>query len=143
MRGKALISKIDTVLTSVGAMSTPVSTFHGELVKQSGLKVGELKELTYGDVGGASLERAGLDAESHRQFERVANMWMGITPEDLQSVVKRAAGSKKPGVIIVTFGKHKARIVFEAVRRGLVSELFIDQDLAFSLLELCQNPPED
>lgn len=142
-RRRAKINKLDTVITSVGAIAKPTSTFHDELVRKSGLNADELKELTFGDIGGVSMERGGLDEEDQVQFRKISKMWIGITLHDLRKVVERAAEKKKPGVVVLTIGKHKARVVYEAVRRGLVSELFIDQDLAFALADLIKKPPSD
>jgi hypothetical protein len=69
-------------------------------------------------------------------------MFTGITIADIEALAKRTAVSdgqdRRPGIVVLAIGENKARIVYEVVRRGLVTELIIDHDLAFELGRLCK-----
>ena len=136
-RQKSAISNLDTVLTSVGTFEKPPSTFVGELVAKSGCNQAYLKKLAQGDIGGALIRHPELAPAEVASFERVASMWIGISAQDLKAVVARSAGTSHPGVVVLAVARNKTDIVYEVVRLGLVSELFIDQDLATGLADRC------
>ena len=45
-----------------------------------------------------------------------------------------------PGIIVLAIGANKASVVHEALRRGLIQHLFMDEDLADRLGEICAVP---
>jgi DNA-binding transcriptional regulator LsrR (DeoR family) len=132
-RQKSAISELDTVLTSVGTLEDPPSKFVGELVAKSKRSLEYLRQLTMGDIGGALIEHPKLSPTAEKNFQHIADMWIGISAQDLAGVVARSAGTAKPGVVVLAIGKNKVNIVHECVSRGLVSQLFVDQDLAIAL----------
>jgi DNA-binding transcriptional regulator LsrR (DeoR family) len=140
-RQKSAISELDTVITSVGMFEDPPTKFVKELMAVSGCDLADLKKLAHGDIGGVLIRRSDLTEGEAGDFARIADMWIGISSEDLKGVVARSAGTAQPGVVVLAIGANKADIVYEVVHRGLVSELFVDQDLAFGLAKLCGVDP--
>lgn len=133
-----LVLQLDTVLTSAGTFDQSGSMFNGELMKHCNLSIAELKELSYGDIGGLLLPRE-LSRQRLKRFDVIAGMWTGMSRMQLQAVVERAGGSRNsgvPGVVLVALGSNKAEIVLQSILAGLVNELFIDHDLATQLRQL-------
>jgi len=113
-------------------------------MNKSGCSLAELKELAHGNIGGVLIKRSKLAPAADEKFERIAATWIGVSEEDLKNVVASSASKrkKKPGVVVLAIGANKAEIVRAVVSRGLVSELFVDQELATKLAELCGLDPK-
>jgi DNA-binding transcriptional regulator LsrR (DeoR family) len=130
----ALVHQIDTVLTSVGSCyGKSNDPWLNELVRRDGLKTDKLDRLTRGDIGGVFLPRDGLTPPDRQLVEELNQRWTGISEVHLRECARRASAAGRPGVIILAVGRFKAEVVRESVRRGLVNELIVDQDLAGEL----------
>jgi DNA-binding transcriptional regulator LsrR (DeoR family) len=139
----SVISELDTVLTSVGTFEDPPSKFVEELMAKSNCDLACLKKLAKGDIGGVLIRHSDLPEAEAKEFARIAAMWIGVSEEDLKGVVTRSAHmrKKKPGVVVLAIGANKTDIIYEVVRRGMVSELFVDQELAAGLARRCGIDP--
>ena len=130
-----LISKVDSVLTSVGPSSRPMGFIHDELMRAGStpaqpLTRNRLSALVAGDIAGVLLPRPGLSKADLREVQELTQMWTGISRDHLARIAREADASKRPGVIVVSSGATRAEIVAEVVRCGLVNELIIDRQLA-------------
>ena len=123
------VRRLDAILTSVSPADRPLGFDHDSMVKSARLSRTQLLEAVIGDICGALIPRNGYE----RQVEQINQFWNGITLED----IRRCREQASPGVIVVAVGKNKSRSVYDAVLRGFVNHLIIDQDLADGLDELC------
>jgi DNA-binding transcriptional regulator LsrR (DeoR family) len=130
-----LISKVDSVLTSVGPSVRPMGFIHEELMRAGSTRTqpltkARLSTLVAGDIAGVLLPKHGLDKAGLREVDELNRMWTGINRRHLARIARQADEKKRPGVIVVSFGADRAEIVAEVVRCGLVNELIVDRDLA-------------
>src|SRR5205807_2708443 len=86
-----------------------------------------LDKLAIGDIGGIFLAR---EESTRERIEDINQRWTGIKEEHIRRCAKEAQQSDRSGVIVVAVGSHKAEIIRECVRLGLVNELIIDYELA-------------
>jgi DNA-binding transcriptional regulator LsrR (DeoR family) len=141
-----LIRQVDALLTSVGPAKRPMG-FVNEELRSAGSVPGrpltkeQLERLVVGDVGGVLLPRRDLDRADRREVDQLNAMWTGITREHLERIAAQAARTRRPGVIVASFGgAGRAETIAEAVRCGLVNELIIDRQLAEALTEVLSPP---
>jgi len=127
------IDAVDSILTSVGcgeAIGDPWGEAMADAVR---LPHKKLTQMTFGNIGGVFLKRKGVntsaDAEALKEIDR---RWTGIRETHFLRCARDAADGKRAGVVVLASGK-KAEIVRECVRRGLVSQLLIDHELAAML----------
>jgi DNA-binding transcriptional regulator LsrR (DeoR family) len=137
---KALIHGVDTIITGVGTIvmvkEAPwreTGDFIMERLIQDSFSKPEMNRLIYGDIGGILLPREKLSIADMRQVEELNAGWMGLKLSHLQTVASRATPGKVPGVIVVAYGRWKAEMVKECIRRGLVNQLIVDPALADAL----------
>lgn len=143
-----IIRQVDALLTSVGPARRPMGFINEEL-RSAGSLPGQsltkerLEKLVVGDIGGVLLPRRDLDRAGRREVDQLNAMWTGITREHFERIAVQAARTKRPGVIVASFGgAERAETVAEAVRCGLVNELIIDRQMADALTEvLSRNSP--
>jgi DNA-binding transcriptional regulator LsrR (DeoR family) len=143
---RALIRQVDALLTSVGPAKRPMG-FVNEELRSAGSVPGrpltkeQLERLVVGDVGGVLLPRRDLDRADRREVDQLNAMWTGITREHLERIAAQAARTRRPGVIVASFGgAERAETIAEAVRCGLVNELIIDRQLAEALTDVLSPP---
>jgi DNA-binding transcriptional regulator LsrR (DeoR family) len=115
----AMLSRADTILASCGSFHN-WNTFVAEWM--SGDDGVDVTKVAIGDFGGAIVPKPGVPES---EFEAVARLWTGITLEHFKLVAVRS-----PGVILCAVGRNKGRIALELVRRGLVTTLVVDNQLA-------------
>jgi DNA-binding transcriptional regulator LsrR (DeoR family) len=136
-----LVHRVDALLTSVGPAKRPMGFINEELLRAGSLPrrpltKEQLEKLVVGDVGGVLLPRRDLDRAGLREVDQLNAMWTGVKREHLERIATQAARTKRPGVIVASFGgADRAEPIAEAVRRGLVNELIIDRSLAEALTE--------
>lgn len=135
----ALITQVDTILTSVGPAERTLGFGDDEFVKTAGINREELQRLVIGDIGGVLFSRPGLSALDQKAFEQITRQWTGITEGQMRLCVEEARKNKASGIIIVAIGKHKAKIVYECVKRGLANHLVVSQDIVEALEQLLQD----
>lgn len=134
-----LISRVDTLLTSVGPAKRPLGFIHEELLK-AGSRRGKaltseaLEELVAGDIGGVLLPRPGLSAKGRQEVAALNAMWTGATLAHYERIARAAARMSRPGIVVLSIGGDgRAEIIAEAVRHGLIGVLVIDRSLAEAL----------
>jgi len=95
-----------------------------------------MQELYYGDVGGVFLDRpVELSKEMQTKRATVNRHWMGVRENHLYLCAKRAIlNHEAPGVIVFAMGEDRAEMLREANRRGILSRMVIDQELAEALV---------
>jgi DNA-binding transcriptional regulator LsrR (DeoR family) len=135
-----LIDQIDTILTSVGSFSDPYpSRVKPELLKAWGIDADKVETLILGDLGGVLIPKPNLNTHDRKLVEELDRMWTGIKTGHLERIAKVTSANKnRPdaiggGNIVVAIGAHKAPVIYEAIRLGLVNELIIDKVLAKTL----------
>jgi DNA-binding transcriptional regulator LsrR (DeoR family) len=137
-----LAERLDMILTSVGPASEPLGFLKGRLLATGKVTTEELKDLIVGDIGGVCIERAHLSKRPMGRLESVTKRWTGLKFKHLDACAARAAEARAaqqdpltgmPGVVVVSRGAKRAELVYEAVKRGLVNHLVIDQELAEEL----------
>ena len=136
-RPGALVDELDGLLTSIGSTRRPVGGNTEELLSAGGIDIAELRSLVVGDIGGALIARENLAPEKRRLVDELNRMWTGIDLGHIGAIARRAAnGEGGIGCVVVAVARERAPVAFEAVRRGLVTELLIDHDLAAALERL-------
>ncbi len=123
----ALLTKVDTIIASCGSFHN-WKTFVAEWI--NGDDGVDVTRIALGDIGGALILNPDLPPH---EFEAAAKLWTGVTVEHFKLVAAR-----EPGVILCAVHRSKARIVLELVRRGLVTVLVVDNDLADAIVALLQ-----
>ena len=133
-----LVSRIDCVLTSIGPYEIPLGAKIFELMQATRASHEDLRTLVSGDFAGTLLAKPGLDSRLRDKVESFNACWTGITLKQFKDVALRAhKDQRKPGNVVIAAGKEKASVLLEAVRRGLVNQVIVDQALANQLLVLC------
>ncbi|MFQ5738715.1 MAG: hypothetical protein ACE5JX_06845 [Acidobacteriota bacterium] len=130
----SLISQLDCFLTSVAADGRPWNMQKDEFIVTGGLDRDQLEALVCGDVGGVLIPRPDLTPRQQEELAEVRQMWTGIRRKDLERCAQ-SSRQGRPGVLVVTFGRNKKRVLYEATKMGLVNELIIDHDLADELAQ--------
>lgn len=134
---RPVAESLDMILTSVGPADRPLGFINGRLLETGKVTTEELMELIFGDIGGVCIPRPGLSARQRARLESVTNRWTGLKCDHLEACATRAAEgdplSGKPGVVVISRGADRAQCVYEAVKRGLINQLVIDEELAQDL----------
>ncbi len=140
---KGLIHEVDTIITGVGTIvmtrEAPwreTGDFIMERLIQDSFDKPEMNRLIFGDIGGILLPRGKLPAADLRQVDELNAGWMGLELSHHQTVARKAAPGKAPGVIVVAYGRWKEEMVKECIRRGLVNQLIVDPSLAEALVRI-------
>lgn len=141
-----IIRQVDSLLTSVGPAERPMGFINEEL-RSAGSLAGrpltkeQLARLVAGDIGGVLLPRPNVSRVGAREVDALNNMWTGVTRAHYERIAVQAERTKRPGVIVVSFGgAERAETIAEAVRCGLVNELVIDRQLADALTKVLSPP---
>ena len=133
------IGRVDAILTSISAQERPLGFDDDRLVRAAGIRRERLNELVIGDLCGAVIPRPHLDSASKNEIESIMERWTGVSLTQLEACANRARNGA-PGIIVLAIGANKASVVHEALRRGLIQHLFMDEDLADRLGEICAVP---
>lgn len=129
----SLADQLDCVITGVGAVTAGASgRLLDDRLAAENISKEELGARSFGDIGGVFLPKAPRDAVVRGINER----WTGVRLEHLARCARAAAtDTSRAGVFALAVGRAKAPVVLESVRRGLITELVVDHDLARALLE--------
>jgi DNA-binding transcriptional regulator LsrR (DeoR family) len=119
---RTLLSRADTILASCGCFHN-WKTFVPEWINTDDEV--DVTKVAIGDIGGALIPDPSV---SENEFKAIARLWTGIRLDHFE-IVARAS----PGVIVCAVGWNKGKIALELVRRGLVTVLVIDNELARSI----------
>ncbi|MHC4953594.1 MAG: hypothetical protein ACYTGZ_06870 [Planctomycetota bacterium] len=131
---KGLSREADTILTSVGAADRKLDPWLKAVSEAIRGKRGErFERIVLGNIGGVFLNRPDISDADRALVEKVNRHWTGIPMEQYQDCANRASESRGAGVVVVAVGRDKAPVVREALRRGLISHLLIDHQLAAAL----------
>ncbi|MFY9342280.1 MAG: hypothetical protein WAT39_07315 [Planctomycetota bacterium] len=128
------IDTMDAVITSIGNTNAAENPWLGGAADAAGVDPALLAAQVVGNLGGLFLPRPGLDAAKTRLVERVNAGWTGIGFPQFFACSARASKRERGGTILVAYGR-RSDVTLECVRRGLVSELLIDSELATGLLD--------
>jgi DNA-binding transcriptional regulator LsrR (DeoR family) len=131
-----LIWQIDALLTSTSVEGRPLGFDDDSLIRAAGVDRDKLNELVMGDLGGALIPRSRLDGKSKAEVAGILRRWFGVRVSHIRNCSARARKGA-PGVLLLAIGANKAPVVHAALCRGLVQHLFIDQDLADRLEQIC------
>lgn len=115
----ALLSNADTILASCGSFHN-WKTFVAEWM--SGDPGVDVTNVAIGDIGGAIIPNPRVPS---KEFDAIASLWTGISLDHFKLVAGRI-----PGVILCAIGQNKGAVALELVRRGLVTVLVVDNELA-------------
>src|SRR5262249_9973936 len=96
----------------------------------------QLAEVILGDIAGVLFPMPGKERD--RLFLDCASRWTGIRKSDIAKVASDAQEKNTPGSIVVALGAVKSVILHEILKSGLVSRLFVDDDLDGSLRQLIE-----
>jgi DNA-binding transcriptional regulator LsrR (DeoR family) len=132
---KPLAEHLDMLLTSVGPAESPLGFGQGRLFETGKLKIDDLRELVLGDIGGVCVPRPDLKQTALRKLQDVNERWTGLRLEHVQACAAQAKDPDRdrPGVVVISGGKARARFIYEITRRGLINHLIIDDELAKEL----------
>jgi DNA-binding transcriptional regulator LsrR (DeoR family) len=141
-KGKSspLIERVDAILTSVSSEERPLGFDDDGLIRAADIRRKRLNELVIGDLCGVVIPRSSLDRQAKTEIKRIMAQWTGVRLDHLEACATRArngSNSGPAGVIVLAIGANKASVVHEALRRGLIQHLFMDEDLADKLGEIC------
>jgi DNA-binding transcriptional regulator LsrR (DeoR family) len=135
---RPLVDGLDGLITSVGA--DPLGFREGSLLANP-----EERPFFIGDIGGVLLPKRPAGGKQAAQLRAVAgdlrDRWTGLRIEHVRRCADRAT-SGAPGVIVLSFGRERAPVIFECVKLGLVSYLIIDGELEQALLKECATRSE-
>jgi len=147
-RGRRLIDRVDTVITGAGIVVLGEETLEhstGDLLEEriqqeTDLTKAKLDQIVFGDIGGWLIEKPGLSLEDQELVEDLNRGWTGATQEHIKWIAAAAVPSQRAGVILVARGAAKASLIIEAVRRGLVNTLLIDEELGECIKTILREP---
>lgn len=131
-----LLGNADAILTGlgeVGQASSNDGTLHGSPYLRERMNVEggieRLSDLAVGDIAGIFLGRPNVSLDGQEELDRVNQRFNGPGLLDLRDCARRGKEGETPGVIAMAHDPTKAGVVEEAVRRGLISELIVDDTL--------------
>jgi DNA-binding transcriptional regulator LsrR (DeoR family) len=131
--GPPYIEQLDTVISGVGIITSSeksTAAFIRERELQDKEKFSSRKHLVLGDIAGVLLPKPELSDADKAKLDDLNQGWKGVQLNHLRNVARRARPGGPTGVIVAAFSKEKAPIVREAVIRGLVNNLVVDDSLA-------------
>jgi hypothetical protein len=132
--GDALVCRIDTILTSVGAVQAGRrGIFLAERVRLGELSEAELNGMVVGDLGGLIIPKRDLAPPQARRIAAMNERWTGIKQHGLERCAEEAARSTRPGVVVLAPDRLRHDVVRRCVELGLISQLIISRDLADAL----------
>lgn len=135
--------RFDSVITSVGSVGIQANEeldgfghYTQECINLWGLDKGWLKQNVVGDLAGVFLPRA---KNPSKEWDDLMKQWLGINKEDLKNCVQSSSRrTRRPGVIVVAWGgRERAEVIVLAAELGLISQLFVDLELANQIHMLC------
>jgi DNA-binding transcriptional regulator LsrR (DeoR family) len=130
-----LANQLDIVITSISKENRAFGVGNPDFTWET-LKLRQFAELLIGDLGGIPLPRSGA---SSKALNALQERWTGLLEHHLRSCVERASAAAGPaGVIVVGAGRERAACIIEAVRRGLVNHLIVDEELGRALIDRLQ-----
>jgi DNA-binding transcriptional regulator LsrR (DeoR family) len=140
--GSPLVDKLETIFTSVGGAEWNWRMCGLELCEIGGIERAVFNNVALGDVGGVLLPRSEYPKPEEIQLlKEIAALWTGITHDQYRNVALK--GDRHRGVVVFAVGANKARIVYRAIRAGLINHLVCDKALTWALTRECGAPAPD
>jgi hypothetical protein len=140
--GNSLVGQLETILTSVGGAEWNWRMCGVELCEIGGIERAVFNKVALGDVGGVLLPRSEYPKPEEVQLlKEIAGLWTGITYDQYRRVALN--GDRHRGVVVFAMGVNKARIVYRAIRAGLINHLVCDEALTWALCRECGAPGPD
>lgn len=132
-----LVGEIQALLTSAAGLDLAYLSdpWLNALLDAGNLDLKALAGLMVGNVAGLVLPRPGLGRADLRRVEELNERHMGLTLSQLEACAKRCASNGDPGVVLAAHGDSKTQTIVEALRRRMVNELVLDDELAESLAD--------
>jgi DNA-binding transcriptional regulator LsrR (DeoR family) len=127
----AAVEKLDAIMTSLAPSDQEGRLLPRELAK-AGITEKEFIQHVWYDIGGVYIPRNENDARVRLWNERST----GIKMKHYDSCAVRALAKDTPGVIVLAIWENKGEVVLDAVNRGLINTLVIDESLGEKLLSL-------
>jgi len=135
-----LIYQLDTMITGVGTWTSTAWWFN----LSDHLRPEErerLREIAIGDLCGRFIARKDARPEDKQLIEEINGRAFVPSLEDFKQCADRARDKGTPGPIIVAEGADKAAVVKHVCLEGLVSEIVVDEDLAWEMGRLLGSVP--
>jgi DNA-binding transcriptional regulator LsrR (DeoR family) len=131
---RPLVEQLDIVITSISREGRTFGVGDHPDFTWKTLQLGAFEHLAIGDLAGIPLARADASAED---LASLSERWTGLQEKHLRLCAERASAAVNApaGVIVVGTGRERAACVLEAVRRGLVNHVVVDEDLGHALIE--------
>jgi DNA-binding transcriptional regulator LsrR (DeoR family) len=134
------VHKIDAVLTSVGVFSAnhphKAAAFIRERGVQNPADKPRMEAAILGDFAGNLIPKPGLNASDREFVESLNKGWTGISLDQLLQIARKAKTTSRPGIVTIAHSaEEKATLLSEALRRGLINHLIVDELLATELSE--------
>ena len=128
-----LIASVDTMLTSAGNACRIEDPWVAAAAHEADMDPSTLEQWTHGNLGGTFLEKQDAPDDMKEEIDGVNGRWLGVTTEHFEACAARAAADENLSGVILAASGNKKEIAIEAVRRSLVSTLYVDQDLAHQI----------
>lgn len=132
-----LAQRLDIVITSISQENEAFGVGGDPDFTWKTLQLSKFANLVVGDLAGIPLPRP--DA-SDDDLAPLMNRWTGLQKDHLSRCAARASAQANApaGVIVVGAGCERAACIVEAVRRGLVNHVVVDEELGRALIERLQ-----
>lgn len=132
--GRPLAEQLDIVITSISREDRAFGVGDHPDFTWKTLQLSEFAKLVIGDLAGIPLLRPDVPADA---VAPLLDRWTGLQAEHLRLCAERASApvNAPAGVIVVGTGRERAPCIVEAVRRGLVNHLVVDEELGRALIE--------
>ncbi|MCA9173502.1 MAG: hypothetical protein KDB14_03365 [Planctomycetales bacterium] len=139
--GRPRVDSADVMLTGCGELSDTrelTGTFIRERLANEGgdLSEARLRRCVLGDISGILLPRETISKADRQLVDSLNAGWLGVTQRQLQDCHRRHYEAKSAGVVLLTLGAGKARVVQQGIRMGMVSRIITDRQCADAMLAL-------
>lgn len=130
---RPLVDRLDIVITSISQEDRAFGVDDPDYTWKT-LKLREFGDMVIGDLAGIPLPRPDT---SPKTLNALQERWTGLQEDHLRACAQRAsaADNAPAGVIVVGAGRERAACIIEAVRRGLVNHVVVDEDLGRTLID--------
>lgn len=132
-----LAERLDVVVTSISRENRPFGMGDSEENSWNAVLLADLERLLIGDLAGVPLHRPRLTPKENDKLDELLQRWTGLKESHLRDCAARAMrnGKGPAGVIVIGSGVERVSCVLEAVRRGLVNHVVVDEALGRALID--------
>lgn len=131
---RPLAEKLDVVITSISREGQALGVGDHPGFTWNTLQLSEFAKLVIGDLAGIPLVRPGVPATA---IAPLLKRWTGLKEHHLHLCAERASApaNAPTGVVVIGTGRERTACILEAVRRGLVNHIVVDEELGRALIE--------